>query len=106
MTRNREWMNMARRILTDAWGDRWDVEQEGMINSPDPEHGPIHFRHQGGRRVTVPADGPMDALSGEELLRRLEVQLENEGDRRPVTRGIDAKQDPEGYTDPDAESGS
>jgi hypothetical protein len=88
---------MARRTLTDAWGDRWDVEQE-VRSGPVPVFGPFHFRHQTGWRVIILADRPMNALTGPELLLRLETQLERDGQFHSVTRGIDIKADPDGYT--------
>lgn len=88
---------MARRTLTDAWGDRWDVEQE-IVSGPVPVLGPLHFRHQTGVRVIISADRPMNALSATDLLRRLEAQLERDGQFHSVTRGIDIKADPDGYT--------
>ena len=91
---------MAERQLTDAWGDRWDVFQDGTIEDDEPPSGPLHFRHQSGRTFDVPADEPLDALTEDELLERLESEISRTGLDRSVLRGIDAKQDSEGYTNP------
>ena len=60
--------------------------------------GRLRFRHQSGRAFEVRADEPLDAMSDEGLLERLDSEIQRTGMDRSVLRGVDAKQDPEGYT--------
>ena len=95
---------MAGRRLTDAWGDRWDARQDGTVAEQN-ERGPIHFRHQSGREVSAEAPAPLDAMTDDDLLLVLDDALESSSWHRSATRGIDAKADLEGYTNPDRRPG-
>lgn len=90
---------MAQRQLTDAWGDRWDAFQDDSQDLPLT----ITFRHQSGTEVSTAVDASLHSLSTQDLLGLLETARQQAGVDRSVLRGIDAKEDPEGYVAPESE---
>jgi hypothetical protein len=81
---------MPQRIITDSRGQRWDVVQDGA-----DEH--VVFRHQSGRELSVRLEGPMDALSSDELLDVLDGARRKEGLDEVGQGGFDVAFDPDGY---------
>jgi hypothetical protein len=81
---------MPERIVTDSNGDRWDVRQP-------LEGGDFSFRHQSGREFTAAADAPLDSLSNDALLARIDDALLEAGEDIVSAGGREQSLDPEGY---------
>lgn len=79
------------RAVTDAKGDRWDVEQQDEA-AADGRHR-LQFRHQSGSRYEAESRLGVNELSDRQLLE----MLEGEARERTVTEGTERSADPDGY---------
>lgn len=80
---------MPERIITDSRGQRWDVMQEG-------QRGAV-FRHQSGQELQSQLDGPLDAMTTEQLLHALDRARRDAGLDEVGHGGLDVSFDADGY---------